>query len=639
MTNGAAGSRRHVVVLGACLAMGFALPGWPAPGYTTLLVTSTTGAPVDGGIAQVSPDGRFVLFGTFSTQVLPGGNAPGWLVLDRLLGTGTWAFGFGVGVSMSADGRKIAIVTAQPLVAADVNGQPDVYVRDVQTGAVTLASVGLDGAPSNDYCDGPVISGNGRYVAFYSPASNLVAGDIRGTYDVFVRDLQSGVTELMNVSSSGARAEGISWDPKMSPDGRYVAFWSTAGNLVAGDSRQYSDVFIRDRVARVTERISVSSAGVEANGESYPGTVSADGRYVTFLSAATNLVPGDTSTAYWDSFVRDRVLGVTERVSVNSGNVQANAASYAGTISADGRYVAFVSSATNLVAGDLNARDDVFVRDRVLHSTSRANVSSAGVQSNGGTWPDSTPFMAADGSVVLFNDEGTNLVATPMASGVQRAYVHELGAPSGGGAFAVDPRLDFGDATIHFHTRRDLVFTNTSSTPSSIAALTVTGANAAAFSAEHRCGHSVEAGGACRILVTFHPYRVGAKVAVLKVAAGGTTKDVVLTGRGVVARFSLTPSALSFGLESVGSKSARQTVKVRNTGTTAFPVRRIGLEGADASQFGRLRWCPAVLEPGRVCNVPVWFQPQSVGPKTARLVISPGRSGAAQSVALTGTGR
>jgi archaellum component FlaF (FlaF/FlaG flagellin family) len=205
------------------------------------------------------------------------------------------------------------------------------------------------------------VSADGRYVAFSSLADNLVAGDTNGVVDVFVRDRVTGITDRVSVSGAGEQGNDWSNWPSISADGRYVAFMSTANNLVAGDTNGSWDVFVRDRVSGETERVNVSSAGAEANGPSGYSVISADGRYVAFMSDATNLVPGDTNGRA-DVFVRDRMAGETQRVSVSSAGVEADGRSDENSISADGRYVAFGSRASNLVPGDTNGTRDIFVR-------------------------------------------------------------------------------------------------------------------------------------------------------------------------------------------------------------------------------------------------------------------------------------
>jgi Tol biopolymer transport system component len=193
---------------------------------------------------------------------------------------------------------------------------------------------------------------------------------------VFVRDRLAQVTRRVSVGPGGqqAIAGGASTFPAISAGGRFVVFDSFASNLVAGDTNDTVDVFVRDRVAQVTRRVSVGPGGHQANEGSFSPAISAHGRFVVFWSDASNLVAGDTNQ-HRDVFVRDRVEQVTGRVSVGPGGHQANERSFAPAISADGRFVAFASDASNLVAGDTNGATDVFVRDRMAQVTRRVSVS------------------------------------------------------------------------------------------------------------------------------------------------------------------------------------------------------------------------------------------------------------------------
>ncbi|CAN5202331.1 hypothetical protein BH18ACT4_BH18ACT4_08700 [soil metagenome] len=256
---------------------------------------------------------------------------------------------------------------------------PDVFVRDLETGAIELISVSSTGEQGNLFSSGPSISDDGRFVAFSSFSSTLVPGDTNANVDVFLHDRATGANVMMSVSAAGEPGNGLRAGPAINADGRYVAFFSEASNLVPGDTNETRDIFVRDVVAGTTERVNVSSTEEEANaqsgfsvhgGSSVP-TISADGRYVGFDSFATNLVPGDTNDSI-DVFRRDRVNGTTERLSVDSQEVQGNDDSSDTGMDASGLVVAFISMAQNLVPDDTNTCifftipgqcPDVFVRD------------------------------------------------------------------------------------------------------------------------------------------------------------------------------------------------------------------------------------------------------------------------------------
>jgi hypothetical protein len=220
-----------------------------------------------------------------------------------------------------------------------------------------VSSAGVEG---NDESYTPSISADGRYVAFHSDASNLVSGDTNNYEDVFVHDRQTGETTRVSVDSTGVQGNYGGEYPSISADGRYVVFRSYATNLVPGDTNGRCDIFDHDRQTGQTTRVSVDSAGVQGNYGSYYSSISADGRYVAFISDASNLVPGDTND-WSDVFVHDRQTGETTRVSVSSAGVEGNYDCYSPSISADGRFVAFITSASNLVPGDTSGSQDVFV--------------------------------------------------------------------------------------------------------------------------------------------------------------------------------------------------------------------------------------------------------------------------------------
>jgi Tol biopolymer transport system component len=388
---------------------------------TQRLSVSSTGMQgnLESNRAYISADNRYVSFYSYATTLVPGDTNAASDVFIRDLWTGTLqcvsrdaggALGNAhtFGGSMSADNRYIALYTyASNLVPGDTNGVEDVIVRDRQTGTNELVSVGIGGAQADAESFAPMLSGDGRFVAFCSLATNLVPGDTNLTHDIFVRDRQLGTTERVSVDSNGNESDGYSYSPYLSPDGRFVAFLSRATNLVAGDTNGKDDIFVRDRQLGTTERVSVDSSGNECNGHCLNApTMSLDGRYVAFDSVATNLVIGQMIVEQ-NVFVHDRTTGITERVSSRPDGGDANGHCGGASISGDGRFVAFFSFATNLVPGDANLQEDDFIRDRLLGVTDLVSVSSGGAQGNSGSYG---PHISDDGRYVAFGSLATNLV-------------------------------------------------------------------------------------------------------------------------------------------------------------------------------------------------------------------------------------
>ncbi|MFN8386781.1 MAG: hypothetical protein U0X92_10220 [Anaerolineales bacterium] len=311
--------------------------------------------------------------------------------------------------SISGDGRFIAFESdASNLIANDTNAATDIFVKDRQTGEVTRVSVDSSGAQANEGSGGAAISNDGRYVAFISDASNLVANDTNGVTDVFLRDRQLGTTTRISVSTSGESANAFSDYPlSISSDGRFVAFNSDASNLVPNDTNNSTDIFVHDNQTGSTERVSVASDGTQADSTSFAPSISANGQFVVFTSRAANLVSGDTNNAL-DVFVRDRQAGTTTRVSVNSTGVEANRGAVDGSISGDGRFVAFSSSSTNLMSEETSGLDYAYIHDRQTGVTALASVFSDGVLMTGRSY---TPALSFDGRYIAFafDDRGDSL--------------------------------------------------------------------------------------------------------------------------------------------------------------------------------------------------------------------------------------
>jgi Tol biopolymer transport system component len=415
----ASGSRIAFACLVSC---GAAIVASPLAAQATQRISvGTAGAEGDSysQIASVSADGRYVAFESQATNLIPGdvNGVSDVFVHDRSTGTtilvsadssGHIGNGDSRSASISADGRFVAFQSyASNLIPVDANGDYDVFVRDLQAGTTEWVSISAGGGSPNGRSFAPAISSDGRYVAFHSEASNLILGDTNGVEDVFVRDRVAGTSERVSVDSAGVQANQISFSAEISPDGRFVGFQSFATNLVPGDTNGQRDIFLRDRQAGTTERVNVTTGGGQVGGQCFSFAISADGRYVAFSHDSDDLVPADTNVRV-DAFLRDRQADTTERISVTSGEGQADGHSYATSISDDGRYVAMESNAGNLVAGDTNSTWDVFVRDVQLGTTQRVSVDSGGAQAN---QLGRNPSFSAGGRWIAFQSSASNLVA------------------------------------------------------------------------------------------------------------------------------------------------------------------------------------------------------------------------------------
>ena len=236
----------------------------------------------------------------------------------------------------------------------------------------------------------------------------------------YVHDLQTGNNELVSVTWDGNEEDGGSWYAHISAEGRHIAFVSNSTNLVSFDANGVNDLFMRDLDLGATSLISVDNGGEDGNSNSGGFGISADGRYAGFFSNASDLLPpGEDTNAAQDAFVRDLDLGVTERVSVSSSGEEANAHSGWAMLDSTGRFAAFHSEATNLVDGDNNVATDIFGHDRATGITTLLTVTEAGVQSDN---ISERPVLSGDGCFVAFNSVATNLVPVD-TNGFQDVFV------------------------------------------------------------------------------------------------------------------------------------------------------------------------------------------------------------------------
>jgi Tol biopolymer transport system component len=405
----------------------------PAAAQNVELVSlGTGGAPADGDsyIPCLSDNGRWLVFSSNAQDLVEDDATAGFepFLKDLKKGTltrvalndaGEEALGDSFGWGCSASGRWVVFEsTAGNLAEGDEGGNLDVFVRDVKKGLTVCASRALGGAASDGDSDLARLSANGRFVAFRSAATDLVDGDLAGQRDIFVHDLKTGVTERVSVGHDGSEADGDSDRPTISANGRWVAFTSEAANLVPDDTNGVKDVFVRDRKLGTTVRASLSKDGAQAGGTfgAFASFLAANGRHVAIVTDASDMVAGDVNGKY-DLFVRDLKLGTLVRASVGADDEASNGHTCASTdslwLGGNGRYVAFVSNATNLVDFDDNGtQGNAFVRDLKLQLTRMADTAFDGSDPEGATLECT---VSRNGRVVGFSSGAANL--TPEAGG------------------------------------------------------------------------------------------------------------------------------------------------------------------------------------------------------------------------------
>ena len=378
--------------------------------YRISLASDGTQADQHSDTPSVSSDGRQVAFVSRATNLSATDNelTADVFVHDRQTGATTL-------VSVAPDGTAMAVDSSSPRISEDglavafVAGS-QVWVRNLVSTATELVSADPMGNPGAGESRAPALSNNGVFVTFSSDASNLVVGDTNGFTDVFLRDLVTDSTTIVSTALGGGIADGPSGDPSITASGHLIAFSSSATNIIAADTNSAADVFVRDRLTGVATLESRASDGALANGHSGSPALSSDGEVLTFTSVASNLAP--PLNQFTQVFFRDRLAGETFRVSDGLTGGAANRESVRPAIGGHGRFVAFESEATNLVAGDTNAGvggsgRDVFLGDGYSGGIERVSVASDGTQSTGDSGSAS---VSADGHHVAFASNASNLV-------------------------------------------------------------------------------------------------------------------------------------------------------------------------------------------------------------------------------------
>lgn len=409
---------------------------------TTRISVGMGGVEANGAsfVEDVTPDGRYVVFSSFASNLVADdtNDQRDVFICDTLAeiielvskdSSGNLANGASNEASISDDGRFVCFSSdATNLVSGDSNGVSDVFRRDLFSGQTTRVSLGASAAQGNGASGRARISGSGFVVAFESSATNLVQFDTNGVKDVFVRDLNISLTSRVSVDSGGFQVTGESGRPSLSEDGTIVAF-EASSDLVGSDSNGDTDVYVWDLDAQTLSRASVGTAGEQASGYSHLPDLSADGNLVVFSSRSTTFGP---ATEQIRIYLKNLATGALEHVSLTNSGLDGNGDSEGASISADGRYVSFSSLATNLVGGDSNGVDDLFVRDRTNATTGRVSVTSAGGQSTAPQFSYfANPAPVANDGTVVFASSATDLVAGDSVVGFRDVFTGKL---SGGNA-------------------------------------------------------------------------------------------------------------------------------------------------------------------------------------------------------------
>lgn len=408
-------------------------------GVTTLVSKASDGTQGNGGgeSATISADGRYIAFESTSNNLVNSdtNNASDVFVHDRLTGQtkivsiasdGTKGVSASYNPSISADGRYIAFSSySDNLVGDDINNNVDVFVHDQITGLTKRVSIASDGTQGHGNSGEADISGDGRYITFVSDANNLTSnpGSLSGV-DVYVHDQLLGQTILVSVTLDGWQS-GSGRAPSISSDGQHIAFYSIANNLALndrGDSKW--DIFLYSQATNNIIKVSTTSDGISADGDSREPSISSDGRFITFQSGSTSLVPSDNNN-FEDIFVFDRLLNTTKRVSINSAGDQANKPSYSPEISDNGQYITFITAAGNLSNADTNGYGDVYVYDQITQQTTLISVNSDGVQGNEGSWSSFPPAISANGRFIAFGSTSTNLINNDQNGGQSDIFLRE----------------------------------------------------------------------------------------------------------------------------------------------------------------------------------------------------------------------
>jgi hypothetical protein len=572
--------------------------------------------------------------------------------------------------AVSTNGRYVAFVsTATNLVPNDTNSDPDIFVRGLQLGTTTRVSVASNGTQADNTSLAPSISGDGRYVSFSSIADNLVAGSIAGQQGIYLHDMTSETTTRVDLAPDGTVGNASACCSSISADGRFIAFASSASNLLPSVSG--NNVFRFDTNTKQLLLASVASDGTTDGGGSYP-QISADGRFVAFTSSSASLVPGDTNGKS-DAFLHDFVTGQTTRVNVASDGTQDNCGISFSTsnpiaISADGRYITFISCGNTLVPGVANPYEfnSAYMHDMITGQTSalgadpQNNILSAAnvgtlsgdgrfvgfgtyladqttgqftllnvaADGTGGNGTAFVPSISTDGSSAVFSSSSTNLVANdtntytdvfsfanpfltvPHVTSLTLGQSVAAGGTTIAGSIVLSGPAPTGGATVALSSNHPAA-----QVPATIFIPAGTSSAPISFSTSSVPSETV--------MTIVASYNGGSPIALLTLEPSG--------------QIAVDPSSWDFANQPVGSSNAVQTFTVSNSGGAALVLNSVQLSTGKSFSISA-NTCGSSISSGGNCSVSVTFSPNASGSASDALQISDGSPATIQSISLAGNG-
>lgn len=584
--------------------------------------------------AAASSDGRYIVFATSASNLTGSINGISEVfVRDVQLGTtipvsvsatGTLANNASYPGGISADGSLTVFASVGDNLPDSVSGETGIYLRDLRSGTTSREDVASDGSPANGNAGGlPCISANGRFIVFGSNATNLVSG-VGGTMEMYERDLTTGQIALVSIADDGTPANSGAQDCAVSADGRFVVFSSASSNLVSVNTNGTTQVFIHDMLTGKTSLVSVSDGGAPAgfsvDDNNTPLSISADGRYVVFGTNATNLVPQTVNSDQEHLFQRDILGGHTTQIDVDSiGTPLGGGSDYTeASQSGDGRFVAF------------HGLGQTLIRDTVAKKTQIISLASDGTPGNTATYNCCSPAeVTAGGRSVVFDSAATNLVAND-TNGVQDTFIAQN--PFVSSPYLQSVVLSPGSVIGGNNVTCTVTLSGPAPVGGATVALTSNDSSVAQVPAIVFVPEGVTTG---TIDLQTIPVSTETLLTITASYNGGSSAVVLATEPGAI--LSIDPPASDFGYQAVGTASSSEPITITNSGTATLMLNSIQL--ASGTSFSASQnTCGSAVVAGNSCSVSVTFKPTVSGSVSDTLQISYGNPASVQSVNLSGIG-